>query len=83
MKQEEQQAAEVDTLLTPLFRRNTAGLVDKLYQGEETEILISYKFIQIATENQKLSFYGNDFNHYYKLKPKINTYVLGCNLVVQ
>jgi hypothetical protein len=48
LKQEEQQAAEVDTLLTPLFRRNTAGLVGKLYQGEETEILISYKFTPTA-----------------------------------
>lgn len=51
MKQKEQQAAEVDMLLTPLFRRNTAGLVDKLHQGEETEIFINYKFIQKATEN--------------------------------
>lgn len=51
MRWKEQQAAEVDTLLTPLFRRNTAGRVDKLHQGEETEILISDKFNQTAMEN--------------------------------
>ena len=53
MKLKEQQAAEVDTLLTPLFRGNTAGLADKLHQGEETEILISYTFILTEKQEKK------------------------------